>query len=258
MRILFVLLFTMMSRNASSIGSVEYLEVDNNVVLFSTSEPKSGARPTCVNIANSGDLWAISLATESGRAVYSLILTAMAKGNTAALNIESANNCQDKDGIESASKVSVGAVSEPVSDKALSHSIGLYRADGISRIGTVLSMGIERNSWYYVTEEASSETLFLQNEADYRAVYYYFKSDDCTGTPYISTYENIPIFNTTYDNGNAYISDGPSSSEYARSRMHEANGYCHTYSSNTVLSLYKIKPYEHEICGQGKCVIRQD
>ena len=100
----FAFLSTSFGINAS--GSINFLEVDNDVVLFSTSEAKVATSPACVAQENS-NLWTVPLASDSGRAIYSLILTSIAKGEGVALNIESAQDCADKTGIERASKVSL-------------------------------------------------------------------------------------------------------------------------------------------------------
>jgi hypothetical protein len=100
----FAFLSTSFGINAS--GTVDFLEVDNDVVLFSTSAAKAAASPACV-APETSSLWTVSLTSDSGRAIYSLILTSMAKGDGVALNIESAQDCTDKSGFERASKVSL-------------------------------------------------------------------------------------------------------------------------------------------------------
>ncbi|MGJ8682178.1 hypothetical protein [Paraglaciecola sp.] len=87
-------------------GTIDFLEVDNDVVLFSTTDAKTHTLPSCVTAENA-NLWSVSLANESGRATYSLILTAMARGDSVALDVESADDCVNRPGAEDVSKVNL-------------------------------------------------------------------------------------------------------------------------------------------------------
>jgi hypothetical protein len=90
--------------SSHSAGTVDFLKIDKDIVLFSTTEVKTDASPTCVNAGNA-DKWAVSLKSESGRAIYSLLVTAMAKD--LGLDVESANDCADAEGLERASGVNM-------------------------------------------------------------------------------------------------------------------------------------------------------
>jgi hypothetical protein len=177
------LLFTSLLLVSSTIqasGTVNFLEVDNDVVLFSTSEAKTVASPTCVTTDNA-NLWTVSLASDSGRAIYSLILTSMAKGEGVALNIESAQDCADKSGVERASKVNLTANVDVQSSSSKGNSIGLYKSDGVTRVGTYLG----ENSYYlyYADDEPKTErkTFFRQTRNQY-------SGSDCTGDVWVSRF----------------------------------------------------------------------
>lgn len=101
-----MLMSLILAGSAQAAGTIDYLEVDNDVVLFSTTEAKSAASPACVS-ADKADLWSASLSSDSGRAIYSLILTTMAKGEGVGLSITSAQDCAGKIGVERASNVSL-------------------------------------------------------------------------------------------------------------------------------------------------------
>lgn len=93
---------------ANAAGTVDYLKVDGTVVQFSTTEPKP-AIPSLACVAdNMAQNWSVSLSNESGRAIYSLIVTAMSK--ELALDIVSAGDCGDKDGLERAGEVSIASL----------------------------------------------------------------------------------------------------------------------------------------------------
>ena len=83
-------------------GTVDFLEVDNGVVVFTTTVTKVVASPICV-LTEHTPKWSISLDNQSGRASYSMLVTAMSMGIP--INIESANNCAVLDGVEQAQRI---------------------------------------------------------------------------------------------------------------------------------------------------------
>lgn len=76
---------------------VNYLDVNQGMVVFSTDESKSTTSPACVEPANTTS-WALSLTSENGRAIYSMLMTAMA--SNLSISVESASDCQDFSGYE--------------------------------------------------------------------------------------------------------------------------------------------------------------
>ena len=90
-----------------SSGQVNYLDVNGDIVVFATEATKTNTSPACVGAANS-DKWAVSLNSESGRAIYSLLMTALV--TKMRVNVESAGDCADQDGYERAQRVWLDAV----------------------------------------------------------------------------------------------------------------------------------------------------
>jgi len=86
--------------NAS--GSVDFLEVENGIVTFSTTDAKVAISPACVDPGNA-KLWTLSLNSESGRANYSMLVTALS--NNLAVNVESAEDCAYTPGVERARRL---------------------------------------------------------------------------------------------------------------------------------------------------------
>jgi hypothetical protein len=101
--VLLQLLFLMQS-TANASGTVDYLKVDEDVVYFSTTDTKTTVSPSCMVVDNA-DLWALSLTSGTGRAVYSLIITAIAKD--AAIEVESAGDCADAQGFKRPSSLAI-------------------------------------------------------------------------------------------------------------------------------------------------------
>ena len=86
----------------SAKNKMDTLQVDNDVVVFATSEAKTHTLPACV-AAESTELWSLSLATPSGRTNYNTLLVAMSNGIT--VKVESAGDCAVTAGIERAGRI---------------------------------------------------------------------------------------------------------------------------------------------------------
>lgn len=98
------LLFFGASFNLAAAGKVNYLNVNGDVVHFATDTAKSVASPSCAT-AETNERFTVSLQTESGRGMYSLLVTAMA--SDLALEVESAQDCAVAPGVERALGVSI-------------------------------------------------------------------------------------------------------------------------------------------------------
>lgn len=78
---------------------INHLDVNDGIVVFGTSETKTSASPSCM-ATDQADKWAISINSESGRAIYSLLMTAMVTNRT--VTVVSAGDCADAEGYERA------------------------------------------------------------------------------------------------------------------------------------------------------------
>ena len=87
---------------AEAAGNVTSLNVEQQVVTFITSEAKSQSSPACM-AAEHANKWTVSLDSQSGRATYSMLITAMSLNIP--VNVETANDCADATGLERAARV---------------------------------------------------------------------------------------------------------------------------------------------------------
>ncbi|WP_448566714.1 hypothetical protein [Thalassotalea ganghwensis] len=110
MKHLFSALLVVFSFHGSVNANINYLNVEANKVTFSLTENKTHSMPSCA-ITETNQQYGVSLLTESGRAMYSLLITAMSTKQ--AVSVVSANDCADVDGVERALSVSVEPVIEP-------------------------------------------------------------------------------------------------------------------------------------------------
>ena len=97
--------------NVAHAATVTSLDVRDNVATFTLSEVKTGSIPSCV-ANNYQQHWSLALNSESGSAMYALLMTAMA--SNANVQVQSAGDCAVKEGIERAEELNVTpAVNSP-------------------------------------------------------------------------------------------------------------------------------------------------
>lgn len=90
--------------NIFAASQVSYLNIDGDNVHFVISEAKTAISPECV-VDETKERFAVSLKTEEGRAMYSLLITAMSKNID--VTVISALDCGDAFGLERAQSVSI-------------------------------------------------------------------------------------------------------------------------------------------------------
>ncbi|MFT5759621.1 MAG: hypothetical protein ACI9LM_004388 [Alteromonadaceae bacterium] len=91
----FFLLFSCCAYSASPVlatTTVSKLELQDNLVIFTTVQPKVANELSCIANDKSA-LWAFSLKTDHDREMYALLLTALTA--TLKVNITSANDCSE-------------------------------------------------------------------------------------------------------------------------------------------------------------------
>ncbi|MGJ8682177.1 hypothetical protein [Paraglaciecola sp.] len=249
-------LLSIVAFQAFSSGTIDFLEVDNDVVLFSTTQAKTHTLPSCVTAENA-NLWSVSLATESGRATYSLILTAMAKGDNVGLSIQSADDCGVKNGLERALNVSIQVISQQ-SEAGLSNRISVYKADGINRVGTLIQIS-DRGAWVILEKGMTKDYIMYYPKSGTNAsVELRFESTDCSGQAYTNRRDSL-VRNTNYMNGQFYMSGGIDS----RLLNHPASSYLSAYGDCTAQSididLYPLtEQHETDFCGNNTCFLKED
>ncbi|RZF98652.1 hypothetical protein EXT48_21590 [Pseudoalteromonas sp. CO348] len=222
-------------------GFITHIEVEDSSVVFSTDSmtPSTAACAADDKIA----FRTVSLNTHQGRATYSLLVTALTKQHGIA--VESANDCGDIDTIERAKKVSLTAATTSQSSEA--HSIGVYKADGSSRVGTYIDFDRKTSVITYVDDEAKTE---LKTVAHAPSIYLYYSGLNCTGDLVVpdSMPNTMQLFNGKY-----YVADTNVKTR-VQSRYNLNNHYCRGYGT----SAFGTKLGEHPICGTGPCTIKQD
>jgi hypothetical protein len=232
-------------------GTIDYLKIDQDVVLFSTTEDKTEASPACMAADNS-ELWSASLRSEAGRAIYSMLSIAIAKDLS--IDVESAGDCADLTEFERASGVNLALAAETEASSSGAKSIGVYQADGVTRIGTFLSWAEAAEKVHYITGDASIEPKSYKINIGTAATLYYSGSG-CTGN--VFSQENDIAQNSLLPQLYEPSTTGWSSRTYL-SRRTKNSDLCIDYDSSSTINAYIMRPYENGECGEGLCVLKED
>ncbi len=235
---------------ATAAGTLDYLEVDNDVVLFSTTQPKSASSPSCMTQINS-NLWSASLSSDSGRAIYSLILTSMVKGEGVGLSIESAQDCNAQEGVERAAKVKLTATAISATPANSGSRFGVYNWDGSSRLGTLVELSAV-TTWFYL--EAGGDGIPKQvKPASYGNLF--FSGENCTGNPL--TNSGSTVMKNPYFQDGKYFSRGTGRSSYSPKSQRYPSGNCQNGGWNG--TFYDVIPgYVDPACGVKDCILKEE
>lgn len=246
---LYLFLFFTFTSLAS--GKITYLDVSNNTAVFSTTSEKTHALPSCV-AGNLQDKWAIALDTDTGKASYALLMTALAADK--AIAIESAQDCADADGYERPARIISQTASEDASETNANGNIGIYRHDG-SFVGKLVNI-LDDGSWQYVDASGSRlpEVITYTSNLEESSVFY-FTGPSCTGTPavqatldpgrytYHRMYEEAKIFRASHTVTQGYLYELTN------------EGLCRNRGFNGGVRLLDNNPPQ-SVCGTHPCILK--
>ncbi|GLX78732.1 hypothetical protein tinsulaeT_20720 [Thalassotalea insulae] len=252
-----LLAFTLSAFSALSFASshISYLNVENDTVVFSLSDEKSHTIPSCVSSENQ-QKYAVSLTSETGRAVYSLLITAMASKQGIA--VESANDCAVVSGIEQAMGVSI--VPEVITTGS-GKAMYLYKSDGVTKLGRILTTMSNTNNFLYFPVDDNTQILSYNNKnwLSFKPSYsLYFDSSGCTGTAYIqSAGANTPYYlKNAYFNNGGLLKKGAYTYVAPRSVLRK-DGVCIDQSYGGTYH-YSVSPFSGDICGDSPCIFKEE
>lgn len=135
---LYFLLNLLFSSYSFSAAQVDYLNISGDAVYFSTAEIKAASSPSCA-VAETNNRYAFSLRTDAGRAMYSLLITAMA--GKQAITVDSAQDCADIKGVERVHGISFLPSHNLTNSNIGTKAVYLFNTNGekVGRIMKVLS-----------------------------------------------------------------------------------------------------------------------
>ncbi|CAH9067470.1 hypothetical protein PSECIP111854_04114 [Pseudoalteromonas sp. CIP111854] len=243
-----ILLVGMLSA-ATQAGVIKQVEVNNNTVLFSTTSIADSNLP-CTSVDNK-KLRAFSLNTHDGRAMYSLIVTALSKNY--AIETVSAQDCADTHGAERAKTVRLLANTNK--EVNTSGSIGVYKSDGISRVGSFIKLDKsekvagEQYIWTYIDGDAAADYKTIIVEPHFSTEIFYSEYG-CKG-------EELVKRNTSWFNNGKHFQTDTSRNEKIKSSRRKGSACTHNVDYLNY-SGWPAKEIEHPVCGNGLCTIRED
>ena len=256
------------------------VEIVDDRVIFSLHTAKSHPIASCAaNSASTKESWTFSLGAPSGRAMYSLLMTAVAKQQK--VQVTTANTCLQQ--IEVASGVRLAVTQAPVSSGGSdSGKVYLYKGDGVTKVGTVIdsnapgrtvgeSGGMPNTGViryvpiedptlvrdYALTHFNESSIMFTDPQCQNEA--YYHIHDAQKQNAYYTGVNSFMIANSNINgffqaNLNLKMSDfGTTKKGYFIN-----HGRC-TLQHNSVVhytSYYKLEPAIHPVCGASLCQIK--
>ncbi len=239
--------------NAFAAGKVNYLNVDEDIVYFSTNVTKAATSPACM-VAKNAERWTISLNTKNGRAMYSLLATALA--GTLDIEVISGQDCSVIDGFERARSIAVmpdlsAATGVDASAETPVSGLYLYSGDGLSKLGSVVQSS-GANIFYYYSPDSENELVKYHYLTSTSPVSY--SGLDCTGDTYMS------VNHTGYYHKvvNRYI-DVPSTKKVTTNAMSYLvhSGECSNRSQAATNTEYAVNfSYHHPQCGQSPCILK--
>ncbi|KID57545.1 hypothetical protein JF50_10175 [Pseudoalteromonas luteoviolacea] len=261
---IFLLVSLAMSSGAIAASSVEQLEVYGDTVTFTLSAPKQHTPPSCVSVDNHNK-WAINLNSLQGQAMYSLLASAVSKGQL--VSVRSANRCESSPDIEQAAGVSLSTnYQSPLTTQQPS----IYKGDGVTKLGTVIGFdggrayfipnGGSNKVWSYIKYQTNNANpIFLNPQCNGDAYHdwipgtpsyipeldkYVAKSNNNLAENRLNTKGNTPVYALVYK-------DKWQNLEYKYECVAQ-NKVASEYSS----SYSKLEPMPHPLCGDSACFLK--
>ncbi|MCG7560709.1 hypothetical protein [Pseudoalteromonas sp. McH1-42] len=243
---------------AQAPAKVTSLNVQGTTATFTLNAEKTHTLPACIN-GDTRQLWSLDITSIQGRALYSLLLTAVSKSQLVVA--QSANNCDVLAGIEQVAGLNV---SFNDAQPAGSSTVGLYKGDGVTKVGDVIT--VENG---YVTYHDKANNWFAQFTRRNSNSPVYYLDAQCQGQPYglsgtwSDSHNQGPTYSTIL---NAFLLASPSWETSNRLNIYGGNKvYAHLEDGSCVengvsyekdASYTKLSETTHPMCGDKQCVIK--
>ncbi|GLX78738.1 hypothetical protein tinsulaeT_20780 [Thalassotalea insulae] len=236
-------------------GNLTKLKVAADVVYFATDEVKQHGLPACVASASEQE-WAVSLNTATGKAMYSLLVTASASNRK--ITVTSANDCADAVGFERAHSVELGEVN---SSDDYAKSVYLYKADGVTKVGRFVSLYQDHADefWYLPINNDVLSTSLQRYTPDGGNSSLYFKLLNCGGDGYADRASQVGRNKYRYG-GKFYTSMPTSDGKGFQSKYEYRNGVLSCVNSaNSSMITYPLDlTLGDPLCGENLCVLKEE
>jgi len=234
-----------LTTNTYAAGLVNYLNVKGDIVHFATDAAKTQANPACV-ASETAERFTLSLKSESGRAMYSLLITAMA--GDLALEIESAQDCADTTGVERALGASIAPDHTAINSEKIPY---LYTGDGLTKLGKIMNSE-GTNTFYYLSADDKTQLQKYVFSSTKEILWY--SGESCTGDMYMTT---IP--ETSYHSALKRYIDKTGSLHHALAvKSREYGNGCDEFSYTLSKAYGATFMDSHALCGALPCLILEE
>ncbi|MBQ4880066.1 hypothetical protein J8M21_22910 [Pseudoalteromonas luteoviolacea] len=248
MRSFLCLLFSIFSIHVFSAAQIIQLNVSDNNVRFAIDEEKTHTLPSCAHASKRNE-YSFSLNNEQGRAMYSMLITALA--GELPISVESANDCLAIVDVERAKGVSV-AVKPALSDGYKGVSM-LYKGDGITKIGRIEGFASD-DRYLYIAPLSEGQDFSMYYRRDVYTDLVYFLEENCLGAGYVSTKHKYASFPFYQDR--AMFTPNKESLKRRQVKSHATRAGCTNISF--LKDVYELTPAVHPVCGSKHCIIRDE
>ncbi|WP_125784027.1 hypothetical protein [Pseudoalteromonas rubra] len=246
---------------AQTSAHVKSLSVQGTTATFSLVQDKTHTLPACVN-PDTRQLWSLDITSIQGRALYSLLMTAVSKSQL--VSVQSANNCDVLAGIEQVAGLTTEfdhSAPQVVSDGGLV----LYQGNGITKLGKVSD--ITGNTVSYINHSGWISYFYRHVRGDELM----FTDERCATEPY----GNRNAFFTTGErttfslvaerylvqkqvNGNVVQLNKQAGPFYSYGFKNGVLECTNMNKQNWEIpgDIYLLETVEHPLCGNRVCVIK--
>lgn len=137
--VMFIVALLLMPNNANATGlqaKLNSVELRDDSVIFSLQSAKTHSIPSCAaNLPQTKQMWTFSINDLRGRAMYSMLMTAVAKQQE--IEVTSSQACLQQ--IELASGIRLAVSQQADMTPSQGAKVHLYKGDGVTKLGVVIS-----------------------------------------------------------------------------------------------------------------------
>jgi hypothetical protein len=243
----------LLSSGAYAAAKVNYLNVEGDIVVFTTDEIKTATSPSCVMTATAQQ-WSVSLTSPSGRTLYSLLATSLAGGLN--VTVTSANDCSDLAGIEKALSITVEPIetasTTPKNPSASGSVLYLYKGDGVTKLGPIINYTNGHLFYSDPTEPRMIQGHRLQGR---KSGGFFYATEDCSSEAF-ATGANAIGYDLTLNGGTYYKTGGQYTSRQMKAMLN-GSGECQIIGSNNYNTYTVDFSYVDPLCGEHACMVKE-
>lgn len=228
------------------------VDLRDDHVMFALQSPKTHAIPSCAaNATGTKEMWTFSINDAQGRAMYSMLMTAVAKQQ--AVKVTSGQTCFQQVELASGLSLVVSESTEPAGGTG--NHLYLYKGDGVTKLGVFA--GVHGTAIQYLPLSGHAVVRYYRPEE----VNGYYDNPQCHGNKYV--FFTVPASKLLVDTFyGVYMkrTDTKMPQYPEKDVYHVVNSECvsaNMKSSFSSMQNYrKTEPAEHPLCGLNSCIVK--